>query len=527
MRAAADEAGVRPFHSMTAAETMLRPITPPGGVEPDASVDHAAELKRGAWINLIAMLASNFRGIFTLLTARLLGPATLGIFSVAWATTDLVSKIGIFGLDDTIITFIARAEAAGDRARSRALFRLAVFLGVLQCALLAIVAILFVRLFGHRLGLDPQMVAALSVMLCAMPVVALYRINTAVSRGMKVMRHDIFSRGITETITTTLAFLGALWLGLKTFAPELAVIVGMGASGVVALFLAASLFRSAPPAAVALSYREESGRLLAYAAPISAYDLLNAIIVRLDVVMLGCFVGRAPGVTLTTLGIYGAAVEVAGGLRKINQAFNPIFAPIVAGLTVGGDQEQAATAFSRVSQWMLWILLPLVAVMVLAGSVILGIYGPAFRQGGMWLGIVAIACATNAFVSLAETVIMVQKPRLNLLNSVITCAVALTANLWLISRFGVTGAAFGILLPYVLQGILRYRALRMVFRWRNPWGDIGHPLISALLAIVPALGCRFLINGVSGQLVGALVFLLVYLFAWLHYRHSKTIHSPM
>ena len=76
------------------------------------------------------MLASNFRGIFTFLVARLLGPAALGIFSVAWATTDLVSKIGIFGLDDTIITFIARAEAAGDRARSRALFRLAVFLGV-------------------------------------------------------------------------------------------------------------------------------------------------------------------------------------------------------------------------------------------------------------------------------------------------------------------------------------------------------------------------------------------------------------
>jgi O-antigen/teichoic acid export membrane protein len=505
---------------MTTAETMLRPITPPGDLERGAPVDHGAELKRGAWTNLIALLASNFRGIFTFLVARLLGPAALGIFSVAWATTDLVSKIGIFGLDDTIITFIARAEAAGDRARSRALFRLAVFLGVLQCAILAGISITVVRLFGHRLGLDPQMVAALSVMLCAMPAVALYRINTAVSRGMKVMRHDIFSRGITETIVTTLAFLAALWLGLKTFAPEIAVIVGMGASGVVALFLAASLFRSTPPRP-ALSYRAESRRLLAYAAPISAYDLLNAVIVRLDVVMLGCFVGRAPGVTLTTLGIYGAAVEVAGGLRKINQAFNPIFAPIVAGLTVDGDQERAAVAFSRVSQWMLWILLPLVAVMVLAGSLILGIYGPAFRQGGMWLGIVAIACATNAFVSLAETVIMVQKPRLNLLNSIITCVVALTANLWLISRFGVTGAAFGILLPYVLQGILRYRALRMVFRWRNPWGDIGHPLIAALLAIVPALVCRTMIDGIAGQLIAAAVFLLVYGGAWLYHRRSE------
>lgn len=502
---------------MTAAETILRPITPPGGVV--HRVDPGPELKRGAWTNFIAMLASNFRGVFTFLVARLLGPAALGVFSVAWATTDLVSKIGIFGLDDTVITFIARAEAAGNRARSRSLFRLAVFLGVLQCTLLAAVAITVVQLFGIRFGLDPDMADALSVMFCAMPVIALYRINTAVSRGMKVMRHDIFSRGITETVVTTLAFLTAFWVGFKTFAPEIAVIAGMGASGIVALCLAASLFRKTQ--AIPISFATEARRLLAYAAPISVYDLLNSIIVRLDVVMLGCFVGRAPGVTLTTLGVYGAAVEVAGGLRKINQAFNPIFAPVVAGLTVDGDQEHAAIAFSRVSQWMLWILLPLVAVLSLAGSVILGIYGAAFREGGMWLGIVALACATNAFVSLAETVIMVQKPKLNLLNSIITCAVALTANLWLIRRFGVTGAAFGILLPYVLQGILRYRALRMVFRWRNPWGDVGRPLLAAGIAGAAAIVCRFSIDGLTGQVVSAIVFLVVYGIAWIHYRRLE------
>src|SRR5438067_13366843 len=154
---------------MTSAETTLRPITPPGSLEHGGSLDHGAELKRGAWANLIAMFASNFRGIFTFLVARLLGPAALGVFSVAWATTDLVSKIGIFGLGDAIITFIARAEAAGDRARSRAVFRLAVFLGVFQCALLAVVSIALVRLLGHRFGLDPEMADALSVMFCAMP----------------------------------------------------------------------------------------------------------------------------------------------------------------------------------------------------------------------------------------------------------------------------------------------------------------------------------------------------------------------
>jgi O-antigen/teichoic acid export membrane protein len=293
----------------------------------------------------------------------------------------------------------------------------------------------------------------------------------------------------------------------------------MGASGIVALCLATSLFRNAGRAAH-FEYAAEGRRLLTYAAPISAYDLLNSIIVRVDVVMLGCFVGRAPGVTLTTLGVYGACVEIAGGLRKVNQGFNPIFAPVVAGLTADGDQERAATAFSRVSQWMLWVLLPLVAVLALAGSVILGIYGPVFQQGGLWLGIVALACAMNAFVSLAETVIMVQKPRLNLLNSIITCAVALTANLWLISRFGATGAAFGILLPYILQGILRYRALRMVFRWQNPWGDVGKPLLAAVMAGVPAILCRVLIDGMSGQVIAAVAFLLIYGAVWLRLRRS-------
>src|SRR6266487_4552475 len=160
---------------------------PPPAVDAPARVDETGvELKRGAFLNTIAMLASNFRGIFTFLVARMLGPAALGVFSVAWSTTDILSKIGVLGLDNAIITFIARSEAVGDHARSRVLFRVAVVLGVAQFA----------------------------VVLCAMPGLALYRISTSVSRGMKVMRHDILSRGMTEPIATTLAFLVVFIIGL-------------------------------------------------------------------------------------------------------------------------------------------------------------------------------------------------------------------------------------------------------------------------------------------------------------------------
>jgi O-antigen/teichoic acid export membrane protein len=351
-----------------------------------------------------------------------------------------------------------------------------------------------------------------------MPGLALYRISTAVSRGMKVMQHDIYSRGMTEPIATTLAFLLAVAVGFKESSPEVAAIVGTAASGLIALALASTLFRHVPAQADGVSPFREARSLVGYAAPISIYQLINAFISRLDLLMLGYFVGRAPGVTLATVGVYSAVIGTANGLRKVNQAFNPIFAPVVAGMTATGDHEIAAVTYARLAQWMLWILLPLVAVLSLAGSTILLIYGPAFWQGGQWLGIVALASATNAFVSLGETVIMVQRPHLNLLHSSITCAVAFAGLLWLIPRFGAMGAAFGILLPYLVQGMLRYATLRWVFHWKDSWSDIRPPLIAAGIAVVPALVCRMFLGGIVGQVVSAAVFLAVFGVQWLHHH---------
>jgi O-antigen/teichoic acid export membrane protein len=511
--------------SMRVTEAALE-VAPPVADAPARVDETGVELKRGAFLNTIAMLASNFRGIFTFLVARLLGPAALGIFSVAWSTTDIISKIGVLGLDNAITTFIARSEAVGDRARSRSLFHVAVVLGVVQSVVTAVIVIVALRFFNDRLHVQPQMVSALTLVLCAMPGLALYRICTAISRGMKIMQHDIYSRGVAEPFATTLAFLLAVAVGFNTSSPEVAAILGTAVSGVTALVLASLLFRRNPAHGSVDSPVAEAKSLIAYAAPISVYQLINAFIARLDLLMLGYFVGRAPGVTLATVGVYSAVIGTANGLRKVNQAFNPIFAPVVAGMTATGDHQIASATYARLAQWMLWILLPLVAVLSLAGSTILLIYGPAFWQGGLWLGIVALASATNAFVSLGETVIMVQRPHLNLLHSSITCVVAFAGLLWLIPRFGPLGAAVGILIPYIVQGILRYATLRWVFHWKDSWSDISRPLIAAGIAIVPALLCRGFLSGVVGQVTSAAVFLAVFGAQWLRHHWYFRLRRP-
>src|SRR5205814_9498284 len=125
------------------------------------------------------------------------------------------------------------------------LFRLSVGLAVAQSAVVAVLSIVLIRLFGHRFGLQADMVAAHAIILLALPGIALYRMSTSVSRGMKVMQHDIYSRGITEPIATTLTFLLAVGIGFNESSPEVAAILGTAGSGLVGVGLAARLFRGA------------------------------------------------------------------------------------------------------------------------------------------------------------------------------------------------------------------------------------------------------------------------------------------
>ncbi len=467
------------------------------------------ELARGALVNVVALLAANLRGVFTFLIARLLGNATLGTFGIAWSTTDLLSKVGTFGMDTSTIALVAKRHAAHDLGGSRGLLRRAVLFGLLFSVLAALAGILFFELVAPRLGQSPELVRSTSLMLLALPGIALYRISNGVSRGMKVMRHDLYSKGFTETLGTIACFIVAVAIGLRHLAPVVAVLFGTGAGGLMAFVLARGLFAGHQRDMAKLP---PSG-LLRFSAPIAIYSMLNILIQRMDVLLLG-FLGPAAGVSIGTIGVFVASVEVAGGMRKVRQAFDPMFTPILARQSALQDRVAMEQSFAQLGRWVLAAQLPLMGVLCLAGGIGLDIFGPGFRSGELWVGLLAVAHATNSFVGLAETVIMIQRPKWNLVNSGLTVVLQFGASLLLIPQFGATGAALAMVLAYVTQGVLRYCELRYLFHWHWPWRALARPALAFVIALVPAVPLRILIHGWSGELAAGLTFLAAYVAMW-------------
>src|SRR5204862_7591395 len=106
---------------------------------------------------------------------------------------------------------------------------LAIALGA--STLLAAGGFWFAATMGPRFGQRQELARAISVMLLALPGIALYRVSNALSRGMAVMHHDIYSRGLTESLGTAAALLLVLALGSRALAPEIAAIGGTLGAG--------------------------------------------------------------------------------------------------------------------------------------------------------------------------------------------------------------------------------------------------------------------------------------------------------
>ena len=158
--------------------------------------------------------------------------------------------------------------------------------------------------------------------------------------------------------------------------------------------------------------------------------------------------------------------------------------------------------------------LPLVGALVLAGSTVLGIYGAGFRQGALWLALLALAHGANTFAGLVETLLMIERPALNLANALTTVVIQIVAGIILIPRLGVTGAALAMCAGFTVQGVLRFVELRHVFGWSWPWRSLARPALAFVVAFVPAAILRIAITAQLDFLAGAL-FLALYAAAWL------------
>ena len=408
-----------------------------------------ANMLRGAGSFLVVHVAS--LGIAYLVNAyiaRRIGASGYGefVYGVAWKNVLLVPAL--FGLSVGAIRFGATYTGKQEWGLLRGFLawseRLVLVAGLLAAALFAGV----VWLLQERIS--ETLFEVLVITACALPLHAVMVLDSAQLRGFgRLLSSQVPQALVYPLIQFALVFSFGVTLAWQAAAADVIAIA------VVCCVVAYVASRATPAAARSAEKAYDRRVWIATLAPLMWIDLVNAVMDRTDILMLGALVGTHEA------GVYAVASRVATTITFGLVAGNAWAAPQFAEHFSRGETAELQRLVRSVARLILLFSVPAVAGILLLGPFLLGIFGPEFREGFTVLIILAaghLISAAMGPVAYLTTMTGGQRDAAVILSA--SALIGVVANLLLIPRFGAIGAACSALLMRLLWNVAMAIRLR-------------------------------------------------------------------
>jgi O-antigen/teichoic acid export membrane protein len=493
-----------------------RPVQPRGGgagAPAPANADLAA-VGRGS---LLGLAGAGFSAVanlaLALVVTRGFGRHDAGLFFSATAIFLVLEMLSRMGTDYASIYFIARLRALGDShlivAHLRAIVK-PVAAVVLTCAAaLAIFAGPLSRsLLGGSALLDLQVLAAI------LPFTVAYDICLAATRGFGTVKAATLLEKLIRP-------------GLQLVL--LLIVAAMGKANLLALAWALPYLVVLPPAVVVLRrlIRKENVKqehrpggdiaktFWKFAAPRSISGLAQALLQRLDIVIVAAILGPADAA------VYAAATRflVLGQLG--NQAISAPVEPRLSGLLARRDIAGAQDVYRMSTAWLICVNWPMFLVTAVYASTIMEAFGKGYHSGWSVATLLCLCMVVAVGVGLVDVVLVFGgRATWNLYNTVAALAINITVDVLLLPHIGVIGAAVGwgvaILATNIVPLLQIHRLLGL-----HPFGKrvfTAAAITSVSFALIPGVTRLLLGGGVVSLVVAAFLGLAVYVVLLRQFR---------
>ena len=494
-----------------------RPV-PPRGRASAATGPGSADLAavgRGSRLGLIGAAFSAIANLaIALIVTRGFGRHDAGLFFSATAAFLVLEMLSRLGTDTASVYFIARLRALGDShliaAHLRAALRPVAWVVVACAGLLAIFAGWLSReLLGGSSPIDLQVMAA------CLPFAVVYDICLAATRGFGTVK--------TATLLEKL-----IRPGLQVVL--LAIVAGTGKANLLAIAWALPFILVLPFAVLKLKAqirrenvkqihrpeRSVTGDFWKFAAPRSVTGLAQALLQRLDIVIVAAILGPADAA------VYAAATRflVLGQLG--NQAISAPVEPRLSGLLARRDIAGARDVYRLSTAWLICVNWPLFLLTAVYAPTVMEAFGKGYHSGWTVATLLCLCMVVAVGVGLVDIVlIMGGRTSWNLYNTVAALAVNIGVDVVLLPHIGVIGAAVGWGVAILATNLVPLAQIHHLLGL-HPFGKRVFTAAGAAVTafgIIPGIVRIALGSGLVSLVVAGAAGLVVYLILLSRFRH--------
>lgn len=442
--------------------------------------------------------------IASILIARALGPADLGIYSLLIWMVSTAVVVSNAGITTAAIKFVAELHGSGNAALIGALVRR---LRRLQRIMLLVTAALLALVFAaahQRLApgvRDWELVLVVASLCLRAP----YMFNIALAKGGQDFRSTAIIACLSAAVN-----LGMIGVAFAWHAPLPAFIVIYAASS--AVFFAISTWRAS--SMLGTANRSDLPLTPQLQARVSHHLRVVAVTIVLSSVGSGEI--ELPFLSLLAghddAGMFKVANALAmGAASLVPGVLNAQLLPLMAN-AYGRSREEAASLIAGVTAWLFVLGAPLVAVgAVFSRELVAVLYGAAFAPAAQALSVLMVARVAGmlgqgaaAYLVSADRQLALMK--LTLLFTAMRVAGAFAATFY----FGLAGAVVSSAVLAMLGSSATIRLALRETGSRLPWARLARIALAAALAGACSMPSAWLEPPLLALAVGMAVFAVVY-----------------
>lgn len=404
-----------------------------------AAIDRdARDLRRSLSINLLGYAVKFLVPFLTIVMIRLYGAGPYGVFAVVQAILGVLLRLALLGLDKGLLWWIPRQAVADERVGLAPVIAVT----IVTSSLLAVAVALGLAPVLAAWAKRPDAAESLRWMAAGLVPMAALEVLTQASVGKRHLEAHVIAKEGVVMLVMVVAALGLFALGFG--ASGLA--IAFFASNVAGLLAVLWVFRRA--FAGSRGHRPAwrlPPMLLRYSWPMWLSELALALYGRLDVFVLAALTDDV------AVGIFAGAAQYAQNITAIRLSFDPMVVAMVSQIHHANDPGRLRRGFAHAWQLVATLQLPLMAFMIAAAAWIMPLLGEKYAAGVTPSLVLIGLYSVHGLFGLNQHIISgFGHSRLTLLNIAVAIAAGTALLYGFIPLYGVTGAAWGIGLAYVL-----------------------------------------------------------------------------
>lgn len=372
--------------------------------------------------------------LFSMGLARALGPVDFGLYAIGVTYFNILSQIAPLGTATGVIKFVSESLARKERMYAHDTAKLALKITLASSMLLgAILAVGATPISDYLYG-KPELKPVLILFAIAIPFAAITTVLVNALQAFHTIKPTILIKYVWEPVGKIVLAATTLFMGYHLLGTVAAIcfVTAVGTYMAIRALQAESSLAITKTEAMKSRFKQ----FVSFCSPVAISNIFGVIAPRSDILILGYWVSTQE------IGVYLACLQTAGIISLVLGAFETAFAPCIARVLTVNDGGQLKNVYQSLSRLVVLFTVPLWVLLNMLADPILGLFGDAFREGGVSLAILTTGHLVSSMASSPNHILLMGGQSTTvMLNTILIGLLQILVSLILVPYLGTVGAA--------------------------------------------------------------------------------------